>query len=77
MVWYNTYPGNMLIMKYLKDTLCHHGFCNFQEACNICTLNIIDVSIRFGTIFHAIVMNIVHYVVQLLVNLFTTPAQAL
>ena len=54
--WYNDRETVMAILK-LYDTLCHHSFCNFHEACDISTFDVVDITIFIGTVFDALLVN--------------------
>ena len=67
----------MLSLPSLHDALSHHGLGNLEEAGYVGTLDIVDVAVGLGAILHAVVVNVVHDVMKLGINLFTAPAQTL
>ena len=72
--WYNDRETVMAILK-LYDTLCHHCFCNFHEACNISTFDVVDITIFIGPVFDALLVNTVHNLVQTSINICFTPGE--
>ena len=52
--------SNMHNLLLLYKSLCHHRFCNLDEAGDIRSLYVIDVSVLFGTILDACFMDIGH-----------------
>ncbi len=57
--------------------LCHHGLGHFEESGDVGALDVIDVAICLGAIFHAVLMDVVHDTVEIVVNLLTGPVQPL
>lgn len=61
------------LFEILNDSLCHHGFGYFHETCDVGSFHIVDVSVRFGSVFYTLSVNVAHDLVQTLVNFFGTP----
>lgn len=61
----------------LEHALCHHGFGHLKETCNIGAFDVVDVAVGLCAIFHAVLMDVVHDAVQVVVNLLTCPLQTL
>ncbi len=57
----------------LDNTLRHHGLSHLHETGDVCTLHVVDVTIFFGTVLHAIFVDVLHDVVKLAVHFFGTP----
>ena len=75
----NTNTTKRDILNQKKDlilyyTLCHHRMSHFHESCYIGTFHIIHISIGFSSVFHALLMDIMHYLVEFFVHFFCTPA---
>ena len=51
-----------------------HSVSNLDETGDVGTLNIVDVTILFSTIFHAVSMDAVHDAMQFFVNFFASPS---
>ena len=58
----------------LNDSLFKHCTCNLHETGDICSLDIIDISVCLGSIFHASLVDVAHYLMEFLVNLCRAPA---
>ena len=73
--WHNT----LIWRKYslLHHTLCHHRTRNLEETCDVGTLHIVDIAVGLGAVLHTVGMDIVHDIAELVVYLFTAPAQTL
>ena len=67
----------MIINRSLENTLCHHRFSHLHEARYVRTLHIVDVTIRLLTILHALLVDVLHDALQLLIYLLSAPAQLL
>ena len=61
----------------LEHALCHHGFGHLKETCHIGAFDVVDVAVGLCAIFHAVLMDVVHDAVQVVVNLLTCPLQTL
>ena len=59
----------------LNNSLTHHSVSHLHEACNISSLHVVDVTVRFCPIFYALCMNAVHNCVQFLVHFGSTPTE--
>ena len=59
--------------KELNESLCHHGIGNFNKATDIGAFYIVDETIGFRAVFHAILVNIDHDIVETGINLFPGP----
>ena len=58
---------------YLEDALCHHGLCYFHEACNVGSLDVVDVAVGFGAVLDAVLMDILHNPKELGVDFLCLP----
>ena len=52
----------------LDDALSHHGLGNLHEAGHVGTLHVVDVAILLSTILHAVLVNVVHDALQVLIH---------
>ena len=57
----------------LKDSLSHHGLGHFHKPSDVGALHVIDVTVRFRTVFHTVFVNITHYPFQFFVHLLGAP----
>ena len=57
--------------------LCHDGLGYLEESGNVGTLDVVDVTVSLGAIFHAVFVDVIHDAVEIVVNLLTSPAQSL
>ncbi len=64
-------------LSSLYDALSHHGIGNLHEAGYVSTLYIVDVAISLSTVLNAVLVNVVHDALQVVVNLLRSPAQTL
>ena len=55
--------------------LSHHGVGNLQEAGDVGALHIVDVAVLLLAVLHALLVDRVHDVVELLINFCLAPAQ--
>ena len=65
-------PNPSFLIK-LHDSLCHHGICHLHKSSDVGTLNVVDISVRFFAILHALLMDVVHDLVEILVHLLLRP----
>ena len=63
----------ILLRWCLHDSLCHHCTCNLEEAGYVSTLHIVDVSVLACTVLDACAVDVVHDLVQHLINLCAAP----
>ena len=56
-----------------SDSLGHHGTGNLHEAGGIGTLDIVDEAVVTFAITHALVVDVLHYILKFPVNFFGTP----
>lgn len=57
----------------LYEALIHHSVGDLDEACYVGTLDIIDVSVFFLTVFQTGFVDGFHYAMQMLINFFGRP----
>ena len=57
----------------LYDALGHHGVGHLHEAGHVGTLHVVDVAVGLRTILHAVLVNVLHDVVQFGIHLLGTP----
>ena len=61
------------LRRKLDNTLCQHGIGYFNEAADIGTIHIIDVSVGFGPPIHTGLVDILHDILQSAVHFFSRP----
>ena len=66
-----------LTSSSLHNALSHHGISNLHEAGYVSTLHVVDVTISLSTILNAVLVNVVHDALQVVVNFLRSPAQTL
>lgn len=57
--------------------LCHYGLGDLEESSDVGSLDVVDVSVGLGAIFHAVLVDVVHDAVEVVVNLLASPAKPL
>ena len=57
----------------LDDSLLKHSLCDLHEAGDVCTLHVVDVTVRLSTVLHASLVDVRHDAVKFLINLSRTP----
>ena len=62
-------------MRRLAAALCQHGVGHLHESADIGALDVIDISVGFGAVFHAHGVDVAHDFVQLGIDLFGRPVQ--
>ena len=68
-------PSLPLMIATSNDALCHHSFSNLHEASDVGTANVVDVAVRLCAILHALLVNGMHDLVQLLVYFLCRPTE--
>ena len=58
----------------LDDALLQHCGGNFHKACDVGSLHIVHATVRLGAVFDTLLVDGLHYEVQLLVHFFPAPA---
>ena len=58
------------IRTLLNHALCHHGLCHFHEACHVGTLHVVYIAVGLSAVLHAVLVDVLHDPVQLVVHLF-------
>lgn len=73
-----TYPRFLSVAaRCLDNTLSHHSLGNLDEACHVSTLHVVDVTVGLSSVLHAVLVNVVHDALQIVVNFLSCPAQTL
>ena len=67
----------MITNRSLENTLCHHCLGYLHEARYVSAFHLVDVAIRLLTILHALLVDVLHDALQLLIDLLSAPAQLL
>ena len=49
--------------------------CYFHKSCNVGTFYVIDISVRFSSVFYTLFMDVMHNLVQFFVHFLSSPAQ--
>ena len=44
----------LLFFSSLDYTLSHHSMCYFHKSCNVGTFYVIDISVRFSSVFYTL-----------------------
>ena len=55
----------------LNHALCHHSLGYLHEASHVSALHIVYIAVGLGTILHAVLVDVLHDPVQLVVNFLT------
>ena len=63
----------VLFYKCLYNALSHHSLGNLHEAGHVGTLHVVDVAVLLSTVLHAVLVNVVHDALQVVVDLFSRP----
>ena len=77
---HNLLPGSVLLSvictlysvlrTLLNHALGHHGLGNLHEACHVGTLHVVHVAVGLSAVLHAVLVDVLHDPVQLVVHLF-------
>ena len=59
-----------VLCTLLNHALCHHGLCHFHEACHVGTLHVVYIAVGLSAVLHAVLVDVLHDPVQLVVHLF-------
>ena len=59
----------------LNNTLSHHSMSNLHETSDVSTIHVVDITIGFSTILHALLVDAEHDAVQLFVHFGSAQAQ--
>lgn len=59
----------------LDDALAHHCIGYFHEACDVCSLHVVDVAVGFSAVFNALGVDILHDRVETRVYFLFTPLE--
>lgn len=57
----------------LYYALCHHGLGDFHEAGNIGALDVVDVAIGLCAVVAALLVDVLHYLMESLIDFFLAP----
>lgn len=57
----------------LAESLCHHGFCYFEEAVDVCTRYVVAFCCKFLGCVPCVVVDLCHDVLEFCINFFTCP----
>ena len=60
----------------LDYTLSHHGVCYLEEACDVGTLHVVDVTL-LAAVLYASLVDVEHDLVEHVVNLLCAPLEVL
>ena len=59
-----------VLRTLLNHALCHHGLCHLHEACHVGTLHVVYIAVGLSAVLHAVLVDVLHDPVQLVVHLF-------
>ena len=63
------------LQEGLDDTLLEHSLSDLHEASDVSALHVVDSAVGLSTELHALLVDVLHDPVELLVNFLSRPAQ--
>ena len=66
-------PFSLSCLRGSDDALCHHGAGDFHEACDVGSLDVVDVAVGFLAVVCALLVYAVHYLVEACVDFLGCP----